>query len=762
LDGVTIQKSYNGRYYIHLDSVASSLKEGSIVTLEGTLTHVITDVTFKKISFIRNADGSFSSYDAEKETVAADSVALDEVWVNLDKFGSYDIASVPLLEDGKAEYLVDSKTPSNTKLTEVGDYEITRVLGNAILADTVGKELGDITYTQTVHLYKTGDANGDGKLSVADIVRQKKEAGVVEKVVKGKTDLNYDSTTNDVDRVLLVDLMLGNKTAEDIYSADASVVIGAISDTHYLAFGSDGQNRINTRKALNYYKSQNAEVIILNGDITDFGEVKAYQKLVEDIVAVYPDENTRPTFIITGDNHEWYGAWTVNGMVPAEGVTFASLQGRFNKELSGVRDGLQDANSYYEVNGYHFIGVSSDGMNGVQCTYDSETIAFVTEKLEVAKNADPNKPIFLAIHQAPPNTVIYSDGSDCFYSAEMDALLKQYPNLVVITSHTHAPLQNEKSISQSNFTTLNTASLYYVGGMSNMGNLATGQLGDIYQFGQGLLIRATGNDVDVERQDFYNNEKIKENWTFTAGDNTKYTTGHTSVKPKFADDAELSVEWVDDTSVNIAFDAATNKDSVEYYEVSAYNVTLGAVDATKKLSSFYWKNSDEIPESFEVKLAGLSNERSYRFEVNAFNCWGESVKLISYYGTPTKENVKVTITGIYSAGTSLKVSSGGSHNGFYLTTDQYMTEGTWVFYGDHKNQIQQMDLEDGKTYGRYSDICWSGENYLYIQTYDAYTHGDIIYIPKGMTFTIGDVTYEIANSYKLTCVSGTSLSGTAE
>ena len=528
LDGVTIQKSYNGCYYIHLDSVASSLKEGSIVTLEGTLTHVITNVTFKKISFIRNADGSFSSYDAEKEAVAADSVDLDEVWVNLDKFGSYDIASVPLVENGKAEYFVNSKTPSSTKLMEVGDYEIIRVLGNAILADTVGKGLGDITYTQTAHLYKTGDANGDGKLSVADIVRQINEEGTTDNLVKGKNDLNYDDEMNDADRLLLVDLMLGNKTAEDIYSADASVVIGAISDTHYMADGSDGQNRINTRKALNYYKSQNAEAIILNGDITDFGEVKAYQKLVEDIMAVYPDEDTRPTFIITGDNHEWYGAWTVDGMVPAEGVTFASLQERFNTELSSIRDGLQDANSYYEVNGYYFIGVSSDGMNGGQCTYDSETIAFVTEKLEAAKNADPNKPIFLAIHQAPPNTVYGSDGLDCFYSAEMDALLKQYPNLVVITSHTHAPLQNEKSISQGNYTTLNTASLYYVGGMSSTENLVTGQLGDIYQFGQGLLIRANGKDVDVERCDFYNDETIKENWTFTAGDNTKYTQGHTS------------------------------------------------------------------------------------------------------------------------------------------------------------------------------------------------------------------------------------------
>jgi hypothetical protein len=132
--------------------------------------------------------------------------------------------------------------------------------------------------------------------------------------------------------------------------------------------------------------------------------------------------------------------------------------------------------------------------------------------------------------------------------------------------------------------------------------------------------------------------------------------------------------------------------------------------------------------------------------------------------TPAPEedngNTKVNITGIYEAGTSLGVSAGGACNGFYLTTDQYMTEGTWVFYNDAKKQIHHEVPADGMVYGRVSDICWSGESYLYIQTYDAYKDGDVIYIPKGMTFKIGDITYEIANSYKLTCSGGTSLVAT--
>jgi hypothetical protein len=277
-------------------------------------------------------------------------------------------------------------------------------------------------------------------------------------------------------------------------------------------------------------------------------------------------------------------------------------------------------------------------------------------------------------------------------------------------------------------------------------------LGDIYQFGQGLLIRTTGKVVDVERCDFYNNEKIKDNWTFKTGMNTEYTIGHTTEVPEFADDAEVSVEWVDDTSVNIAFNAVLNKDSVEYYEVSAYNVSSDTVDVTKKLSSFYWKNSEEMPKSFVVNLEGLTKQENYRFDVKAYDFWGESVDLTLNNETPEPETVKVTIKGIF--GTSLGVSTGGTHNGFYLVTDQNMTDGLWRFYEDTTKQIHHYVFGEGTTYGRKSDICWSGGEYLYVQTYDVYKDGDVIYIPQGLTFTIDDITYEIKNSYKLTCSGG--------
>jgi hypothetical protein len=121
-------------------------------------------------------------------------------------------------------------------------------------------------------------------------------------------------------------------------------------------------------------------------------------------------------------------------------------------------------------------------------------------------------------------------------------------------------------------------------------------------------------------------------------------------------------------------------------------------------------------------------------------------------------NIKVEITGIFQDVTKLNVSG---HNEIYLTTNQNMTTGTWLFYNDAKKQVHHQVATEGMVYGRGSDICWAGENYLYIQSYDTYNDGDVIYIPKGMTFTINDVTYEIAETFVMTCSGGTTLTGTA-
>ena len=630
LDNVMLEKKWDGYYYINLINQVKSLKAGDIITLEGTLFVDNNYVAYHPISFIRNKDGSFSQYDKNAESIPAETVKLNALYVNLDKQSTYTIPSTPLVTGNKVTIMINGKEVTDYTLTKAGTYEVKRIMENTVLADIVST-VGDITYEQNVYLFKTGDANLDASLSSADIVRMKKNIGKTENMVGGASDLNYDDKVNDSDYDLLIDLMLGRTTAEEIISADQSVVIGAISDTHYLANDRDGQNRINTRKALNYYKSQNADVIVFNADITDLGEAGAYEKLVADIKSVYPDEATRPKMIFTGDNHEWYDAWTVNNHTPT--ATFDETQQRFYDGLSSLRPDCTDNNTHYEVNGYHFIGVSSDDMNGGYALYDDATVDWIETTLEAAAKDDATgkRPIFLSIHQAPKNTVYGSGGADHFDDSEtkLTETLAKYPQLVVITSHTHAPLQDERSIHQGNYITLNTASLYYVGGVSGAVNIDSTLMSNKYQYGQGLLIKVNGNVVDIERCDFYHDEKIKDNWTFETSDSTddytKYTDARANdrVAPTFASGASISATWTNDNTATLTFDAATHDDFVHHYIVKVYK-DGSTTPSTYTYSSLFFLGLNNMDKTVQFTLSNLDATKDYRFEIQAVESWGKT------------------------------------------------------------------------------------------------------------------------------------------
>lgn len=641
---VNIRKLDNGYWYVDLYSVRDDMKKGDVIKVSGSMCVGEEILTFNEISFIRNANGSFSQYNANIQDVADEEVLLDDLYVNVDEQSSYTIPSTPLIEGAGVSVKVNGNVTTDYTLSQVGSYEVERTMENVSLIEVVGKNQGNTIYKQNIYLYETGDANRDYQVTVKDLVRAKTDAKNAKEALRSINDLNYDNVVDAKDASILAQLLVGKTTGAEVVKNNDSIVYGVISDCHYLGshvslYGLNSPNgrgekeRVNLRKALNYYKSQNAQVIIFNGDISDKGETTSYVSLVKDIKSVYPDEATRPKFIFTGDNHEWYDAWDgINGHEKV--CDFEVTQERFCDELAELRDNSESTHTHYEVNGYHFIGVSSDGMNGGWATYKDTTIEWVRTTLAAAAadDATGKKPIFLAIHQAPINTVAGSNGEDHFDSEDMEDLLKLYPQLVVITSHTHVALQDERSIHQRDYTTLNTASTSYAGGMSSVTNIASNLMSEKYQFNQGLLIRADKNTVDVERCDFWNDEKIKNNWVFetsnNASDYTKYTDARANSRkaPVFAEDASIITRWNDDGTVTLTFDAATHEDFVKYYIVKAYKD--GSTTPTEyKYVDFYFDGLDAVGDTVEFTLTGLDATAEYKFEVYAVESWGKTGKL---------------------------------------------------------------------------------------------------------------------------------------
>ena len=90
-----------------------------------------------------------------------------------------------------------------------------------------------------------------------------------------------------------------------------------------------------------------------------------------------------------------------------------------------------------------------------------------TEALEILKTwldditaAEPEKFVFLLYHYRLTDTVMFGNFSPS--NKQLSDMLKQYPQVVALTGHSHSPLQNERAIWQGEYTVVEASSCSYI------------------------------------------------------------------------------------------------------------------------------------------------------------------------------------------------------------------------------------------------------------------------------------------------------------
>ena len=206
-------------------------------------------------------------------------------------------------------------------------------------------------------------------------------------------------------------------------------------------------------KALKYFKSQDVDLLIFNGDIVnstgDYASYSAYNKVLD---YVYGEERTNaPHIIYPMGNHEFYGANQEHEFYKATGLPL---------------------NTRTVINGYSFISISNSKLqngdeklaesNGTLAdgTYNQDRISFLKEQLSVASKDAPEKPIFVFLHMPISDIVNGGQWATPQYEEIYD-ILKEYPQAVVFTSHSHYCMSDERSIMQKDFTIVNTGTASY-------------------------------------------------------------------------------------------------------------------------------------------------------------------------------------------------------------------------------------------------------------------------------------------------------------
>lgn len=383
-----------------------------------------------------------------------------------------------------------------------------------------------------------------------------------------------------------------------------------ISDIHFgLNIGEGAMVKV--PKALKNMVSKNPDAIFILGDLTNGSAVAQWQQYK----SVVTDPNIVPAnipiYAMMG-NHDHY-------------VTRAISEERY-KTYTG-----QPLNQYINIKGYPFITISISGSG--YSSYSAESVQFLKESLEDAAVKYPGKPIFVFTHVPSKNTVYGSYANDGnFGNLVYDDLLKNYPQVILITGHTHYPLGDPRNIYQNYYTSVSDGGTAY--SVIENGTINAGIHPDNYQnVTEGLIVSLDRDkNVTIERRDTYHDEEILPKLYVNAPHNGSaflYKGSANTTPPVFAAGTIPTVSTVTQTSCNVTFPQAAEvtDDVVHHYIVEVLDGTT-VVATFSRFSEFYLNST--MPTQFTVTVSGLPEGKTLKAQVKAVDAYfNASIPIVS-------------------------------------------------------------------------------------------------------------------------------------
>ncbi|MBK5347425.1 metallophosphoesterase [Bacillus sp. TH22] len=401
--------------------------------------------------------------------------------------------------------------------------------------------------------------------------------------------------------------------------SEKKIVFPVVSDVHIKDNKTDDMFR--WKRAIEQLNSiapkQDAFVIV--GDFTDSGSLQQYDRFMQ----VYNDNANKDAVRMNSlGNHDYWNGLSVEG-----------AQKRFLEKT-----GMESIYYHKVVKGYHFLVMSPE--NGATHGYYSDKqINWLKEEMAKAQKDDPEKPIFVFLHQHIKDTVYGSQEWGTQDSAKINAVLTEYPQVITFSGHSHYPLDDPRSIHQKDFTSVGTSSVSYmeVEGGKVQGNIPS----ESRALSQGLLVEVDDKEVTINRRDFHTNSWTGEPWKIQLP-SKKETFTHVEdrdkEKPSFVKDAKLSVSNVTENAATVTFPQAVDNLLVHSYRVQAKDKQTGEIK--NKLLAFSEFYRDPVPKELTFTLAGLDGGKSYTLEVVAIDSFGnESAQPLTTEITTKKDNI---------------------------------------------------------------------------------------------------------------------------
>ena len=397
----------------------------------------------------------------------------------------------------------------------------------------------------------------------------------------------------------------------------------ALSDVHINIANQEGDNKLKSAisQLISEAKKDDADgidALAIAGDIADTGsntEVLRFAKIIKDN---FPNKNV----MLTTGNHEYYGnKVNMNNYYDALGKDYFA---------NDVDYDLSSGSRHCVVNGYHFIFIEPASY-GNGCPYPQKTLEWLDTTLTSITSENPNAYIFVFTHPMINETCYGSDLGPSWYTTYLTSTLEKYPQVVTFGGHLHFPINDERSIMQTKFTSLGCGSVRYLaieGGYAN----ASGTVPDnAHSVSSGLLVQVDANGhCRITRMFFSQNTTFKEAWEISApkadGSHlTKYTEDRANDNKAPVLSGELKFTLAADPDIaagNISLAAGTDDDFVHHYVIKVIDKASGTtVNTYNVLSDFYLKaNPSDMSTEFSWTIAALP-AGEYKVVVTAVDSW---------------------------------------------------------------------------------------------------------------------------------------------
>ena len=373
-------------------------------------------------------------------------------------------------------------------------------------------------------------------------------------------------------------------------------------------------------------ESGGLDCMVLPGDLTNTGSKDDAEKFYSIFTSAL--NNPEMPLLYSTGNHDQY----------AEGGGEGEYLRQAFSDAAYAADVVTDGPGYSRhsvVNGIHFIEIDGDDYELGNILYTKAAHDFLRESLAEAAADAPGKPIFVVAHTSIPGTVA---GSNCmspdfptliWSTDELLESLAGYPQVILLSGHTHYSQNSDRTIYQDAFTMLNIGPMQYMVtdyGFYNLGEGYSVLPEEFDKHPQAMLFDVDANGtVRVRRYDLGLLKQQGETWYVKAlgfeDSLSDFRANRAALPGPTFDTKDLKATTADGT-VTLSFSRASgNQSQVYYYWVCATNSDGKTVLEQKYHTDLYSAPQEtDMRGTWEIALEGLAPGK-YTISVTACNVW---------------------------------------------------------------------------------------------------------------------------------------------